>query len=130
MKIKELKEHAIKIEDKHTLNELITYTEELKEIYYDSLGAIRRLNPIKERLEKDNELETKIGCPVDIIFKLAEQNELYYQFYDELQHYRNIKVDIKNKVVWFCKQVGGHYASKQPLSNYGFTFWLKEDKSE
>lgn len=75
-------------------------------------------------------LEEQIGCPLVVIFKLVSQNELYYQFFNELQHWTSIKVDLRKKVVWYCKQVGGHYACSQPLYNYGKTFWLKEDKSE
>ena len=43
---------------------------------------------------------------------------------------RKIKIDLRKKVVWYCKQVGGHYAYCQPLSNYGKYFWLRADKSE
>jgi hypothetical protein len=76
------------------------------------------------------QLEEQIGCPLDVVVKLAKQDELYCQFFNELQHHKRIKVDLKNGLVWYCKQVGGHYACRQPLSNYGKTFWLKEDKSE
>ena len=82
------------------------------------------------KLGKLEDLEEQIGCPLDIVFKLAEQDELYVQFCDELQHHKRIKVDIKNKVVWFCKQTGGHYACKYPLFEYGKMFWLKPDRSE
>lgn len=81
-------------------------------------------------LAKYRKLEEEIGCPLDVVFKLVNQNELYYQFYNELQHWTSVKVDLRKKVVWYCKQVGGHYACSQPLSNYGKTFWLREDKSE
>lgn len=80
--------------------------------------------------EKMHKLENQLGCPLEVILKLIDQNELYYQFYDELQHWTSVKVDLRKKVVWYCKQVGGHYACSQPLSNYGKTFWLKKDKSE
>lgn len=75
-------------------------------------------------------LEGQLDCPLSVILKLIDQNELYYQFYDELQHWTSIKIDLRKKVVWYCKQVGGHYACNQPLSNYGKTFWLRKDKSE
>lgn len=80
--------------------------------------------------EKMHKLENRLGCPLEVILKLIDQNELYYQFFDELQHWTSVKVDLRKKVVWYCKQVGGHYACSQPLSNYGKTFWLKKDKSE
>ena len=84
----------------------------------------------EKKLDSYKELEKKWGCSFEIIDKLINQNELYYQFYGELQHWTSIKVDLRKKVVWYCKQVGGHYACSQPLSNYGKTFWLKKDKSE
>lgn len=87
-------------------------------------------NNVLNKLGELEDLEEEIGCPLKVVFKLAKQNELFYQFDKELQHHKNIKVDIKNGIVWYCKQVGGHYACQQPLSNYGKTFWLKEDKSE
>ena len=89
--------------------------------------------PLEEELEyadKCHTLEEKLGCPLEVVDKLVNQNELYYQFYNELQHWTSIKIDLRKKVVWYCKQVGGHYACSQPLSNYGKTFWLKKDKSE
>ena len=85
---------------------------------------------IVDKLGKLEDLEEELGCPLEVMFKLVKQNELYYQFYNELQHWTSIKVDLRKKVVWYCKQVGGHYACGQPLSNYGKTFWLKKDKSE
>ena len=85
---------------------------------------------VSTKLGKLEDLEEQLGCPLDVVFKLVDQNELYYQFFDELQHWTSVKVDLRKKVVWYCKQVGGHYACSQPLSNYGKTFWLKKDKSE
>lgn len=83
-----------------------------------------------QKLGKLEDLEEQLGCPLEVVFKLVAQNELYFQFYNELQHWTSIKVDLRKKVVWYCKQVGGHYACSQPLSNYKKTFWLKKDKSE
>jgi len=99
----------------------------------DLFIAKEAFNPLEEELEyadKCHSLEEQLGCPLEVILKLVDQNELYYQFFDELQHWTSVKVDLRKKVVWYCKQVGGHYACSQPLSNYGKTFWLKEDKSE
>ena len=107
--------------------------------FLDNFKAIKNINPnyvaskeelMYEKLGKLEDLEEEIGCPLEVLLKLVDQNELYYQFFDELQHWTSIKVDLRKKVVWYCKQVGGHYACSQPLSNYGKTFWLKEDKSE
>ena len=67
-------------------------------------------------------LEEQIGCPLEVLVKLTKQDELYCQFFNELQHHKRIKVDLKNGLVWYCKQTGGHYACRQPLSNYGKTF--------
>ena len=83
-----------------------------------------------KKLSELKDIEDKLGCPLEVMFKLVQQNELYYQFYDELQHWDSLKIDLRKKRVWFCKQVGGHYASYQPLSNYGKTFWLKQNKEE
>lgn len=99
----------------------------------DLFIAKEAFRPLEEELEyadKCHNLEEQLGCPLEVLLKLVDQNELYYQFFDELQHWTSIKVDLRKKVVWYCKQVGGHYACSQPLSNYGKTFWLKEDKSE
>ena len=90
----------------------------------------RRYGSPIDKLGKLEDLEEQLGCPLEVLLKLVDQNELYYQFFDELQHWTSIKVDLRKKVVWYCKQVGGHYACSQPLSNYGKTFWLKEDRSE
>jgi hypothetical protein len=99
---------------------------------YDCFDGISsdKFEAICDELIAHKKLEEQLGCPLDIVFKLVNQNELYYQFYNELQHWTSIKVDLRKKVVWYCKQVGGHYACSQPLSNYGKTFWLRKDKSE
>jgi hypothetical protein len=112
------------------------------------LDGIHKLGLIEDLMEKYNvkdleeldklltmatsyeELSKQLGCPFEVVFKLINQNELYYQLYDELQHWTSVKVDLRKKVFWYCKQRGGHYACSQPLSYYGKTFWLKKDKSE
>ena len=95
-----------------------------------SFKDLDHLQLVADKLGGLEDLEEELGCPLEVLFKLVNQNELYYQFYNELQHWTSVKVDLRKKVVWYCKQVGGHYACSQPLSNYGKTFWLKEDKSE
>lgn len=95
--------------------------------YQNEIEVVRKELTYAEKMHK---LENQLGCPLEVILKLIDQNELYYQFFDELQHWTSVKVDLRKKVVWYCKQVGGHYACSQPLSNYGKTFWLKKDKSE
>lgn len=115
---------------------------------YNMSNAVNKLGKLEDLLEKYGipdleylgkciqdhdkygELGEQIGCPLEIVLKLLNQNKLYYQFYDELQEWTSIKVDLRKRVVWYCKQVGGHYACSQPLSNYGKTFWLRKDKSE
>ena len=89
-----------------------------------------KINNAMNKLYILEDIEEQLGCPLEVVFKLVDQNELYYQFYNELQHWTSVKVDLRKKVVWYCKQVGGHYACSQPLSNYGKTFWLRKDKSE
>lgn len=95
-----------------------------------SVKDLEELNKLLEMATSYEKLSKQVGCPLEVMFKLVEQNELYYQFYNELQHWDSVKVDLRKKVVWFCKQVGGHYACYQPLSNYGKTFWLKQNKEE
>lgn len=107
------------------MNRLTHYDEKQKQ--YIRLAS--RL-AVDNKLGKLEDLEDELGCPFDVLVKLVNQNELYYQFYNELQHWTSIKVDLRKKVVCYCKQVGGHYACYQPLSNYGKNFWLKGDKSE
>lgn len=103
-------------------------TEDLLEKY--GIPDLEYLEKCIQDHDKYGELGEQIGCPLEIVLKLLNQNKLYYQFYDELQEWTSIKVDLRKKVVWYCKQVGGHYALSQPLCNYGKTFWLRKDKSE
>ena len=115
------------------LNDVYDY-KEIKEEVRKDINTIKQALLKAQEQEKENakykQLEKQMGCSLNIILKLIDQNELYYQFFDEFQHWNSIKVDLRKKVVWFCKQVGGHYACSQPLSNYGKTFWLRKDKSE
>lgn len=104
--------------------------EQLEEISKIGIPSEELFHEVVSEVMQYKDLEEELGCPLDVLFKLVNQNELYYQFYNELQHWTSVKVDLRKKVVWYCKQVGGHYACSQPLSNYGKTFWLKEDKSE
>ena len=104
--------------------------EQLEEISKIGMPSEELFHEVIDELLGYKDLEEQLGCPLEVILKLVDQNELYYQFYDELQHWTSVKVDLRKKVVWYCKQVGGHYACSQPLSNYGKTFWLKKDKSE
>ena len=84
---------------------------------------------IKE-LEKYKALENKLGCPLEIIDRLIEQNKVVIKFHGEIQVYNSIKIDLRNKLIWYCRQTGGHYALRLPLSQYKIHFWLKEDLSE
>lgn len=110
--------------------ELMRYVRKDDNDLFIAKEAFKSLEEELEYADKCHGLEEQLGCPLEVILKLVDQNELYYQFFDELQHWTSVKVDLRKKVVWYCKQVGGHYACSQPLSNYGKTFWLKEDKSE
>ena len=58
------------------------------------------MSEVKEELEYAEEchkLEKQLGCPLDVVLKLVNQNELYYQFYNELQHWTSVKVDLQKK---------------------------------
>lgn len=104
--------------------------EQLEDIKKIGIPSEELFHEVIDELLEYKQLEKQLGCPFEVVFKLQGQNKLYYQFYDELQEWTSIKIDLRNKAVWYCKQVGGHYACSQPLSNYGKTFWLRKDKSE
>lgn len=83
------------------------------------------------KLGRLEDLEEQLGCPLDVIFKVQKQNKLYYQFFNELQEWNNVKVDIRKMAIRFNWQPQlNKYACEIPLSNYKKTWWLKADKSE
>ena len=85
---------------------------------------------VADKSSKYNKLSAKWGCPLEIIDRLIDQNRVVVKFHNELQVYNSIKIDLRNKKIWYCRQTGGHYACCLPLSQYKIHFWLKEDLSE
>jgi len=75
------------------------------------------------KLGKLEDLEEKIGCPLEVIFKLLNQD--YY--YDELGHIWHLEfINLKNGATQF----GAKGNVPQDLNNYKKTWWLRKDKSE
>ena len=75
------------------------------------------------KLGRLEDLEEQIGCPLDVVFKLLNQD--YY--YDELGHIWHLEfINLKNGATQF----GAKGNVPQDLKNYKKTFWLKKDKSE
>lgn len=89
-----------------------------------------QLQNVYNKLGKLEDLEDELGFPLEVVFKAIEQDEIYVKFFDEIQHWSPIKIDLRNKKIWYSKQVGGHYALQQPLNKYGIGWWLKGDRSQ
>jgi len=90
----------------------------------ETIQNLIRYNAILKKLNaKYKDLEEQIGCPLDVVFKLLNQD--YY--YDELGHIWHLEfINLKNGATQF----GAKGNVPQDLKNYKKTFWLKKDKSE
>jgi len=89
------------------------------------------------KLGKLEDLEDKIGCPLDVVFK-AIQNGIYTNwdwYYDEfdinaeLSHIDNVYYGV-NPFGKISIMFGYKKETIIDLKDYKKTWWLKEDKSE
>ena len=76
------------------------------------------------------DIEEEYGVELTTLFKLVEQNKIYYKFFNnEIQEWSPIKVDIRKKVVWFAWQPHQNkYASRLPLSQIGKSLALTKEE--
>lgn len=83
------------------------------------------------KLGQLEDIEEELGIDLITLFKTVEQNKIYYRFYDEIQEWSPIKIDLRKNVIWFCWQHHlNKYALKQPLSSYGKTWALTKEELE
>ena len=107
----------------------------------------KRANIVRQALlkaqeqEKENikykTLEEEIGCPLEVLFKLAKQRHFYYEENDELHLINCFDIELFNNKIYFDSnwidydiELGDFGTIELPLNEYGKTFWLRKDKSE
>ena len=70
------------------------------------------------------------NCPLEVVIEAINENKIYVKFYEQLQCWSPIKIDLKEKLIWYSEQPDGHFALRQPLSNYGKSWFLPKDIEE
>ena len=93
-----------------------------------------RLVQIVGRLE---DLEDEIGCPLNVLFKLAKQRHFYYEENKELHLINCFDIELFNNKIYFDSnwvdhdiELGDFGTIELPLNEYGISWWLKKDKEE
>ena len=81
-----------------------------------------------DRLEQIKYLEKELGIDFITLFKVLKEDKIYFKFFNEIQCWSPIKIDLRKRNIFFCRQVGGKYSSRQPLSNYGKTWALTKEE--
>lgn len=82
------------------------------------------------KLGQLEDLEKELGIDLLTLFKVIKEDQIYFKFFNEIQCWSPIKIELRKRNIYFARQVGGHYASRQPLSNYGKTWALTKEELE
>ena len=89
------------------------------------------------KLGQLEDLEEELGCSLEVLFKLVKQDRFYYEQNDELHLIVCFEIELRNGKIYFDEswldhdfELGDFGTIELPLSQYGKTFWLREDKSE
>jgi hypothetical protein len=122
------------------MNRLTEYRKDLKRYEYkrDEKGyCFIQEGQIVNKLGQLEDLEEELGCPLEVVFKLAKQGRFYYEQDKELHLIVVFDIELRNNTIYFNEQwldydieLGDFGTIELPLSQYGKTFWLKKDKSE
>ena len=115
---------------KEALRKIITNT--LKYLPNETLDKNSKLSNIVlqdlEKLEKLEDLEEELGIDFITLFKVIKEDQIYYKFFNEIQCWSPIKIELRKGNIYFARQVGGKYSLRQPLSNYGKTWALTREE--
>lgn len=89
------------------------------------------------KLGKLEDLEEEIGCPLEVLFKLAKQRHFYYEENEELHLINCFDIELFNNKIYFDSnwidhdiELGDFGTIELPFKDYGITWWLKKDRSE
>ena len=87
------------------------------------------LSNMYNKCREIEDIEENYGVDLTTLFKLIDQNKIYYKFFNEIQEWSPIKVDLRKKVVWFAWQPHQNkYASRLPLSEIGKSLALTKEE--
>ena len=83
-----------------------------------------------DKLSQLEDIEKELGVDLITLNKLRKTNKIYVKFYDEIQEWNKIKVDLRYCKIWYGYNAGKGYGLSQPLSNYGRGFALTRKELE
>lgn len=110
----------MRLTDKISLKHL----QNIRENYKDFVFSSEQL--MYEKLGQLEDLEEKLGCPLDIINKALKKGIYIKNIYDEMTNFK-CRLTYKNEELgWYFNIINGYVMVK----DYKKTWWLKEDKSE
>ena len=87
------------------------------------LDSIHKLGQLED-------IEQEIGVDLITLNKLRKADKIYVKFFDEIQEWNKIKVDLRYCKIWYGYIAGKGYVLSQPLSNYGKGFALTREELE
>ena len=105
---------------------------------YDYTTLIAGVNKLGcQKLGKFEDLEEQLGYPIEIVFKLAQQGEFYYEQDGELHLIVAFDIELRNNNIYFDEnwidhdiELGDFGTIALPLKDYKKTWFLRRDKSE
>lgn len=101
-------------------------------IKYDdgSYGISKCTCEHEKKLGAIEDIEEELGIDLITLNKLRKANKIYVKFFDEIQEWNKIKVDLRYCKIWYGYNSGKGYGLSQPLSNYGKGFALTRRELE
>lgn len=100
-------------------------------LYLDTKEQIVAFNhSLYKKLKTYEDIEEELGIDLITLNKLRSANKIYVKFYNEIQEWNKIKIDLRYCKIWYGYISGKGYCLSQPLSNYGKGFALTKEELE
>lgn len=113
------------------MNRLTKYNYFDDTLYLDTREQIREFNhSLYKKLKTYEDIEEELGIDLITLNKLRKADTIYVKFFDEIQEWNKIKVDLRYCKIWYGYYTGKGYGLSQPLSNYGKGFALTREELE
>lgn len=97
---------------------------------YELLKMSEQIQNDLEILEQLKTIEKELGIDLVTLNKLRKADKIYVTFFDEIQEWNKIKVDLRYCTILYGYNAGKGYGLFQPLSNYGIGFALTKEELE
>lgn len=81
-----------------------------------------------DKLSQLEDIEKELGVDLITLNKLRKADKIYVKFFEEIQEWNKIKVDLRYCKIWYGYNDGKGYGLSQPLSNYGTGFALTREE--